>query len=523
MLSKKQEARSKEGDDMNKAIIDMRRWIGLVLTVAGLTIGFVIPVCNPSIAMTSMQTDPRLLYSTYLGGDGDDMVSGIAVDRMGNIYITGWTDSTDFPTRNPIRANRGGGMDAFVAKIDPSRSGADALIYSTYLGGGGDEFARDIAVDNAGNAYVVGRTNSTNFPKLNAFQDTLAGGFDAFVAKLDPAGRLVYSTYLGGGGDAGRTTGDDFGNGIALDAEGLVYVVGRTDSLDFPTRRSRQSLPLGGFDAFLTKLDLTKRGSSALLYSTYLGDTSDDAFTDVAVDASGFAYVTGNTSSPSFPNKDGWQRTLAGFFDAVLVKFDPSKSGPTSLIYSTYLGGEMLDTGQRVGVDMAGNVYVVGETQSANFPTRNALQTGFGGFLDGFVAKFNARGDLIYSTYVGRGGQDQVFDIAVDASGLASVTGRTSSADLMLRNPLQAMFLGGTDAFVATFDFAQAGASAMLFSSYLGGYLGDGGFSVARDGAGKVYVAGGTDSPNFPTQNPIQADVAGGVRDVFVTVIGSGR
>jgi len=242
--------------------------------------------------------DPVLVYSTYLGGSGDEnsLASGdqtgaaIAVDADGNAYVTGNTTSTNFPTANPMQPANGGPPDAFVAKLNAAGS---ALVYCTYLGGSGIERGFDIAVDAAGNAYLTGRTQSPNFPRVNPVQQVLRGFEDAFVAKLNAAGSaLIFSTYLGGSG------GDD-GHSIALDGDGNIYVAGGTASTDFPTANLLQQAYGGGnVDAFVAKLNAA---GSALVYSTYLGGNNTDHPEGIAVDASGNAYVTGNTNSTNFP------------------------------------------------------------------------------------------------------------------------------------------------------------------------------------------------------------------------------
>ena len=229
--------------------------------------------------------DPVLVYSTYLGGSGDDIGEGIAVDAAGNAYITGYTGSINFPTANPLQADsHGGDSDAFVAKLNPAGS---ALVYSTYLGGGGQDIGKGIAVDSAGNAYVTGSAQCqlyvfgppANFPTANPLQAVCGGGMDAFVAKLNTAGSaLVYSTYLGG-------SGLDSGFGIALDSAGNAYVTGYTGSIDFPTANPLQAVHGGGGqDAFVAKLN---PAGSALVYSTYLGGSGYEFATGIAVDSLG--------------------------------------------------------------------------------------------------------------------------------------------------------------------------------------------------------------------------------------------
>jgi hypothetical protein len=380
-----------------------------------------------------------LVYSTYLGGSGFELGQGIAVDTSGNAYVTGYTTSTDFPTMNPLQPANGGGADAFVAKLNPTGS---ALVYSTYLGGSGDDYGSGIAVDNSGNVYVTGNTDSTNFPTMNPFQPDLAGDTNVFVAKLNPTGSaLVYSTYLGG-------SGTDYGNGIAVDSSGNAYVTGTTESTNFPTMNPLQpaNATTNGQNAFVAKLDST---GSALIYSTYLGGSSGDEGLAIAADTWGNAYITGYTG-PGFPTMNPLQPAFGGGkfgTDAFVTKLNPTGS---ALVYSTYLGGSENDVGDGIAVDSAGNAYVTGYTQSTDFPTVNPLQpANGGGYSDAFVAELNSTGSaLVYSTYLGGTGEDIGWGIAVDGSGNGYVTGITTSTDFPTMNPLQPTYGGSTDAFV---------------------------------------------------------------------------
>ncbi len=326
-----------------------------------------------------------LLYSTYLGGSSDAVGQGIAVDSSGNAYVTGYTQSSNFPTTaGALQTTFGGLADAFVSKLNSSGS---ALVYSTYLGGGSTDFGFGIAVDSSGGAYVTGYTQSSNFPATaGALQTTFGGVFgggpiDAFVSKLNSSGSaLVYSTYLGG-------SSGDSGQGIAVDSSGDAYVTGYTQSSNFPTTAGAFQTSFGGVpDAFVSKLNSS---GSALVYSTYLGGSSFDSGQGIAVDSSGDAYVTGYTSSSNFPATAGaLQTTFGGGADAFVSKLN---SGGSALVYSTYLGGSSFDFGFGIAVDSSGNAYVTGYTCSSNFPTTaGALQTtfGVGGAIDAFVAKF---------------------------------------------------------------------------------------------------------------------------------------
>jgi len=407
-----------------------------------------------------------LIYSTYLGGSGNDYGTSIAVDSSGNAYITGYTTSPNFPTVNPLQpVYMGGGtdgFDGFVAKLNPAGS---ALVYSTYLGGNGDDSGNGIGADNSGNAYITGYTSSTNFPTMSPFQPVLNGSEDAFITKIDPTGSaFVYSTYLGG-------SGNDAAYSIAVDSVGNVYLTGSTGSDDFPVMNPLQPVYGGSYDAFATKLNAA---GSALIYSTYLGGSATDQGASIVVDSSGAAYVTGYTYSADFPLSNPFQPTNNGYPDAFVAKLSPSGS---SLIYSSFLGGSIgggrfgyVDNyGYGIAADSFGNAYVAGWTDTTNFPTVNSFQPANGGGrddIDAFVAKVNSSGSaLVYSTYLGGSGRDYGYAIAVDSSGNAYVTGTTGSNNFPTVNPFQPANLGG-DAFVTV--FANGPAIAPLNLSFRG-------------------------------------------------------
>ncbi len=356
------------------------------------------------------------------------------MDSAGNAYVTGYTGSSNFPTKNPFQGARAGSYDAFVTKLSPTGS---ALVYSTYLGGGGSDVGDGIVVDSTGNAYVSGQTTSTNFPTKNPFRAANAGGFDAFVTKLSPTGSaLVYSTYLGG-------NGYDYAYGIALDSARNAYVTGYTHSTNFPTKNPFQGVYPGGYyTAFVTKLSPT---GSALVYSTYLGGSYADVAYGIAVDSTGNAYVTGSTGSANFPTKNPFQGVSAGNFDAFVTKLSPTGS---ALVYSTYLGGNSVDAAYGIALDSAGNAYVTGYTHSTTFPTKNPFQPAHA--FDAFVTKLSPTGSaLVYSTYLGgSNGSDIGYGIAVDSTGHAYVSGQTNSTNFPTKNPFQAANAGNYDAFV---------------------------------------------------------------------------
>lgn len=494
-------------------------------------------------ARESLVIDPTLIYSTYLGGSDSDGAFSIAVDSTGHAYITGDTMSPNFPTAHPLQgvlrsdrscadaSARPGGRctDAFVSKL-----GADgrSLVYSTFLGGTRDDSGHAIAVDKRGNAYVTGNTLSPDFPVRNALQPHFGGGSDlgdAFVSKLNASGSaLIYSTYLGG-------KGDDDGNAIAVEA-GNVYVAGRTNSANFPTAHPFQSRLGGGvcryeflsrgqapcFDAFVAKLSTS---GSKLVYSTYLGGKGTDFAWGIAVHQ-GRAYVAGQTASTNFPTAHALQRSFAGGTcsgdacdDAFLTELS---SAGNSLIYSTYLGGSDDDIANGVVVDSSGNAYLVGVTQSANFPIVHAAEGRFLGRPDvAFVTKVAAGGKrLIFSTYLGGSGSDEGYGIALDSAHNVYVTGRTSSPNFPTVRPLQNKLPGKESPQNAFVTELSASGSSFVYSTYLGGNDHDLGGGIAVDSAGNAYITGFATSTDFPTVHPLQSELGGGTFDAFVAKIG---
>jgi membrane-bound inhibitor of C-type lysozyme len=396
-----------------------------------------------------------------------------------------------------------------VASYDASRPLVidPVLSYSTYLGGSGSDEGRGIAVDpNTGDLLITGSTNSTDFPAVKPWQANGSGNSDIFVTRLSADGStLLYSTYLGG-------SGADYSNGIAVDpTTGHALVAGATLSTDFPTAKPLQTNEAGDYDAFVARLSAD---GSTLIFSTYLGGGGADYGNGISVDpTTGHAVVIGATMSTDFPTANPLQVNKGGDFDVFVARLNADGS---ALVFSTYLGGGGADYGNAISVDpTTGHALVTGATSSVNFPTVKPLQPHSAGDADVFVARLSADGSaLIFSTYLGGSGADYGNAIAVNpTTGDALVLGATYSANFPTVKPLQPQSAGDADVFVARLS---ADGSTLLFSTYFGGGGADFGNGITVDpSTGDALVTGQTNSPDFPTANPLQANNGGG-NDAFV-------
>jgi hypothetical protein len=454
--------------------------------------------------------DPVLIFSTLLGGSGIDSGSGIAVDADGNVYVTGDEQSLGFPL-SPIPPATGSSRDAFLIKVDPS---AASMSYSVYLGGAGIDDGQDIALDASGNVYLVGRTQSSNFPTVgNALPKSPS--IDTFVAKIDPsASSLLYSTFLGG-------AQADEGEAIAIDSFRNIYVTGRTFSPDFPIKGNPfQASYRGAGDVFVSKFS----GDPApqLTYSTYLGGSATEFGLDIKTDQSDVPTVVGFSKSSDFPTAgEPFQPAHRGDADGFLARVNPDRDQPFQLEYSTFLGGSGMEYAWGIAFDVAGNAYVTGTTESLDLPTVTPLQADLEGPSDAFLAKV-APGkppaeQLLYSTYWGGDKHDSGNGIAVDADGRPWIVGVTSSTNFRTVQPVQPDHGGSFDAFVTSIDTAGP-PCAVRYSTYLGGSSSDRGNAIAVDAYGYVHITGDAGFPfgsGYPTVNPLQP-YAGGT-DAFIS------
>ena len=449
-----------------------------------------------------------LLLSTFFGGTASDEGRAVAIDNEGFIYVAGSTLSADFPTASPISGYHANGTrDVFVAKLSPD---AQRVVFSTYLGGYGEDRLRAMAVDADHNVYVTGETGSADFPLVRPFQASLRGEQDVFVTKIAAAGdRLLFSTFLGG-------NGLDYARGIDVRTDGGVVIAGYTDSVDFPTRQpiqARQGGPVVSADGFVAALS---GSGDQLLFSTYLGGSGEDLINALVVDVDDSIVVAGGTGSTDFPTVNALQRTTAGSGDAFVCRMVPSASAWS---FCTFLGGASGDTADDVAIDSDGQVVVVGHTNSDDFPVANSFQPRRPLSADAFVTQLSQRGDrIVFSTFLGGDRVDWANGVATDSDGNIYVTGRTRSRDFPTVRSARRYLSGFADAYVAKIDPA---AGRLLYSTYLGG-------SGSEDTTnGRIVVTerdvalviGTTASSDFPVPNAIQPRFAGGGADAFLARI----
>lgn len=491
------------------------------------TIGFRVLRRDPQAELV---IDPSIsvAYASFLGGAGSDSASGVAVDSAGKIYIGGTTTSpTTFAETTTttqlgpgIGSGSAGAAEFFIAKIDPTQTGASSLVYLTFLGGSANQAGGLIAVDSKGDVAITGTTTSSDFPVFPS-ADTSArtsGSNDTTISEIDPTGaKLLYSTIFGGNGaESSQGAG-----GIALDAAGNIFVASDTNSTNLPvtTGSYGQTYMSPTTDGFLAVFEPST--TLQVTYCTYLGLDGQIGVGGVAVDAAGNAYIAGFTSDPNadFPVTNSLQKTYGGgAFDAFLMKISPSGSGAADLIYATLLGGSGSDQAFAVAVDSATppNVYVTGTTASPNFPTNgtvaayqtslpaNATSLTSDAFLTVVAQTAQGVPSLAYSTYLGGSQTDAGQSISVAAPYGVYLAGTAKSWDFPWHDNFQP-FNGYGDAFVAELDTTSAGAASLIYATPLGGTSPPGanasaqGSGVALDATGDVWVVGQTTSADFPS------------------------
>jgi hypothetical protein len=476
--------------------------------------------------------DPVLVYSSYLGGSGNDQPTGIAVDSVGSVYVAGYTDSPDFPLATlgslPRNTNH-----VFVTKLDPA--GAH-LIYADYIGGGSQDYGVALVLDSANNVYVTGSTESSNFPTVNPFQSQLPGPYSGFLTKVSADGAsLLYSTYLGGNAFDQPTS-------LAIDGLRQVHVAGFTMSQNFPVANAYQATAaaneggLYGDYGFLTKFSAD---GSSLIYSTYLSGNSNvaqdcgtpcwptpyNAISALTVDANGNAYVAGTTNTYNFPTTSGAYLTNNSTDQDTSIGFVSKFNSAGGLGYSTYFYGS---SGNPVGVsaiavDGSGSAYVAGAVVSdGGFPvsSTNICDPAVDGFACSytFVSKFDPAGStLLYSTFLGPNNYAFPQSLVLDASNDAYVLASTSSSLFQTSNAIEA-YTDQSDLLVVEID---PSATTQPFSTYLGGSGNESPAGMALDSNGNIYVAGATSSADIPATPGAFQSVLGGNTDAFVVKIGT--
>ncbi len=487
------------------------------------TVGFEIARYDRSRTLT---IDPVIQFSTFWGGRLRESASALLLDREGNLIVAGTSTSNDYQTSGgAFRQQNSGGTDIFVLKLN---SRGTQVLFSTLIGGSGEESSPAIAIDADGNIFVAGTTESQNYPTTRgAFKETGFTDSDGFVSKLSADGsRLLYSTRVGGRG--GETL-----NAITIDDKGAAFVTGETRSDNFPvTSEPLRADRLGANDVFVTKI---KPDGSGFDYSTLIGGDADttivafEAGRAIAVDRAGFAYVAGITTLRDFPvTKNSVQEFHQGLTDIFVTKL--AIDGKT-IEFSTFLGGEGTDSINAMVIDSNFNLFLAGHTDGNRFTvTPGAYQPGTnndGRTTEAFVARMNAGGQLVFSTMFGGRRDDQINGVTFDASGNVYVVGTSNSPDLPItldsfaRGLVNARNVEPSDAFITTFNPA---GSQIIFCSYLGGASTDLGNAIGRDAAGNLYVAGFTQSSNFPvTANALKGSSVFGTSTAFIVRIGEDR
>lgn len=455
--------------------------------------------------------DPVIGYATVLGGPGTDKAFDVAVDAAGNAYVAGEIDSTTgFSTPGGLQTGIAGATDAFVAKLSPTGT----LLYATYYGGTGIDSAWSIALDAGGAIYFSGRTTSTDLPTQTPVQPANGGGYDAFVAKLDPTGAsLVFASYLGG-------NGNDNAEAIAVGPAGKAVLTGVTESTNFPVQNALIPTFRGVRDAFVTQL---ATNGQSLEWSTYFGgsetEAPDETGVGLAVDGLNNVVVCGTTESDDIPIAAALQPTFAGGTrDGYLAKLSPTGT----IVFSTYLGKSGGDTLRALTLDSRNFIYLGGASRSFNFPLLNPIQKQKSVNYDAVILKIDPTGQrIVFSTYLGGNAADAVRSIAVDAKRNVYVHGQTISTDFPQAVPLVGMVHGLVDDFVA--KLGPSGTS-MIYASYVGGSANESLFAdnvgIAVDPGGRVVLAGATSSVfDFPFVNAHDASVE--IFDAYVMRISS--
>jgi len=470
--------------------------------------------------------DPVLEYSSFVGGSMTDGVTAVATGANGLLYAVAYTNNSDLVfSPGALQVSNNGGNDVIALVFDPTQSGANSLLYLSYLGGSRDDLPTALTLDSLGQMYITGTTASSDFPlagnsvqtsyKISATASTFLP--EVFVAIINPNAALVYGTYFGG-------TGGDTPYAIALDAAGNIYVEGTTASTDFPATASAYQAALNGpSDTFLFEINTN---SSAVLYATYLGGENGDDGRGLAVTPGGLVYFAASTFSQMFPMAGGsYLNTLPGLESLVIGVIDTTQTGVNSLIYSTYFGGSMVDEVRQATLDSSGRMVLTGWTLSPDFPTTaNAFMPTAPGAAVAFVTRLKPLSPpaqfIDYSTFLGGSGGDVAYSVASDSAGLLYVTGYTLSIDFPVTHDALNFYYGsGIDGFLVKLNPSIAGAGALLYGTFFGGngLIVPMGLALAPNGS--IFLGGYT-TPDLPTTGSAYQPVfGGGYTDGFVLAV----
>ncbi|MHA1910964.1 MAG: SBBP repeat-containing protein [Candidatus Kariarchaeaceae archaeon] len=439
--------------------------------------------------LNMVNSSSLLVWSTFLGGSEGETSYSVATDSNNNVVVTGYTWSDDFPTLNGYDQTTTD-TDAFLTKFDSS----GVLLWSTYLGGSGDDNARSLAVDSDDCIIVTGHTWSDDFPILNG-NETFSSengdypnGCDVFVAKFDSSGDLLWSTYLGG-------SENDYAYSVAITSDNSIVITGHTYSGDFPSSN------LGYQNIFVTKFD----SSGNLIWSNCLGGSTIDTSKFVAIDSNDNIIITGHTSSSDFPTLNGFSETFHGGTDVFLTKLDSSGV----LIWSTFLGGGSFDYASSLAIDSQDCFIITGWTQSSDFPTLNGYDQTYND-TDAFLTKFDSSGALLWSTYLGGSEGDNGYSVTIDSQDYIIAIGHTRSSDFPIVNSDETSYRN--NAYVTIFN----SSGNLIWSAALGGTSSDFANSVAIDSDDCIVIIGQTQSSDFPVLNA-NDEIFDGDNDVFVT------
>lgn len=478
------------------------------------TYGFQTATYNTTKTLT---IDPILKYSTFFGGQTEDYGNAITIDKNGDMYITGSSfdflsgphDKTFPTTPGAYQTSNQGAADPFISKIRPNGNGTADLLYSTIIGGSGGDIGEDIAVDEEGNIYITGWTRYQDFPTTNGAYQTSGSYYTyyAFVVKMAPNGNgtadILYSTLIG------STAYNGGGCGIDVDINGNIYITGNTDGVDWHTTNGAYQPSIqGGCDAFVAEIAPNGNGAADLLYSTYIGGTDNDIGKEIVVDSSGKVFIAGNTNSTDFPTfaKNPWgpyRTTNYGQQEVFVCELVPNGGGKSDMLYSSYIGGTGYDEIAGIALDQYGYIYIAGTTDSTDFPTTStAYQTTNKGCFSVFIAKIADNGwgetDLRYSTYLGGTYNDNAADMALDSSGNIYITGATDSVDFPVKpgSVTKQGICYMTKLVPNGIDTYRLG-----YTTFFGGTRNEHPNGIAVDNNGNIYIVGWTISNDFPITN----------------------